>query len=224
MHSVIITPYNLQSKIYQSALHRENIKSINYSPKSIGAIRINTDAILIPHPLQVPEWKEIKKFLEIINKNIPVIIVGITQNRIFHDLAWDGLLHRCIFIDESISLDKTIELIREIICKNNEKLSSLNQISINNCILNPENRTLKYKNKKIQLTKKEFHLMKLLMQNVGRVLSHERIIDYVWDRRDYVARNTIEVYISRLRKKLKCKNPIASIETIPCLGYKLVID
>ncbi|MBT4937388.1 helix-turn-helix domain-containing protein, partial [Candidatus Peregrinibacteria bacterium] len=79
-------------------------------------------------------------------------------------------------------------------------------------------------NQSVQLTRKEFYLMKLFMQNVGRVLSHEKIIDCVWDRREYVARNTIEVYISRLRKKIKCENQTSSIKTIPCLGYKLVID
>ena len=40
------------------------------------------------------------------------------------------------------------------------------------------------------------------MLNAGEVTSRDTIIDYVWTRRNFISQNTIEVYISRLRKKI----------------------
>ena len=68
---------------------------------------------------------------------------------------------------------------------------------------------------------KEFFLFELLSKNQGHIISRERIIDYVWDKHHYVAPNTIDVYVSRLRKKLRTLKKHWNISTIPCLGYSL---
>ncbi len=61
------------------------------------------------------------------------------------------------------------------------------------------------------------------MLNVGQVTTRDNIAEYVWDKRNFVAQNTIDVYISRLRRKLQIKSGRSLIETVPCLGYKLVL-
>ena len=52
------------------------------------------------------------------------------------------------------------------------------------------------------LTKKEFEILSLLLQNKGRVFSREDILTRVWSDEVYVLDRTIDVNITRLRKKI----------------------
>ena len=54
----------------------------------------------------------------------------------------------------------------------------------------------------ISLTKKEFEILSLLLQNAGRVFSREDILSKVWNDEVYVLDRTIDVNITRLRKKI----------------------
>jgi DNA-binding response OmpR family regulator len=76
---------------------------------------------------------------------------------------------------------------------------------------------------KIELTNKEADLLLLLHKTVNEAVTREVILNMVWgDEGDYVGR-TLDVFISKLRKKL-ATNPSAKIITIRGVGYKLVID
>ena len=57
-------------------------------------------------------------------------------------------------------------------------------------------------NTEIALTKKEFEILVLLLQNKGKVFSREDILDKVWQKEVYVLDRTIDVNITRLRKKI----------------------
>ena len=59
------------------------------------------------------------------------------------------------------------------------------------------------KSKKIELTKTEYNLLLFLINNSQRVLSREEIIDTVWKETPFVTERTIDVHITRLRKKLE---------------------
>ncbi|MBO4307273.1 MAG: response regulator transcription factor [Bacteroidales bacterium] len=54
----------------------------------------------------------------------------------------------------------------------------------------------------VSLTKKEYMILTLLMQNAGHHLTRERILDAVWDNDTYVNDRSVDVHIARLRKKL----------------------
>jgi len=54
----------------------------------------------------------------------------------------------------------------------------------------------------VPLTKKEFEILKLFAQTPGRIFSREEILDRVWDDDGFVLERTVDVHITRLRKKL----------------------
>ncbi len=54
----------------------------------------------------------------------------------------------------------------------------------------------------IKLTKKEFEILKLFLENQGRVFSRDEILTRVWNIESYVLDRTIDVNITRLRKKI----------------------
>ncbi len=81
---------------------------------------------------------------------------------------------------------------------------------------------VKKREKPIELTRKEFMLLKYLMQNRGTVVSRGMILEHVWDMSVDIFSNTIESHILSLRKKLKDqKGPGQLIQTVPGRGYKI---
>ena len=78
-------------------------------------------------------------------------------------------------------------------------------------------------NEEIELTAREFEILQYLAQNVGRVISRERLYETVWGEDSFGCDNTIMVHIRHLREKLE-DNPTAPryIITMKGLGYKLV--
>ncbi len=79
--------------------------------------------------------------------------------------------------------------------------------------------TVRFDNREPKLTFKEFNLLKLLIQNSGRVLSRDKILDAVWGYNYYGESRTVDVHIRRIRKKL---GPGAEeyIDTVIGVGYR----
>ncbi len=69
-------------------------------------------------------------------------------------------------------------------------------------ILNLNDATLSYRNKSIGLTKNDYKILQVLMENPGRVISREDIMQRLWESDDYIDDNTLTVNMTRLRKKL----------------------
>ena len=74
----------------------------------------------------------------------------------------------------------------------------------------------------VELSKIEFELLRLLMENPKRTCTKALIYDTVWDYENSADDNTLNVHISKIRKKLKNCNPEADyIETVWGIGYRL---
>ncbi|MEG0180667.1 MAG: response regulator transcription factor, partial [Peptostreptococcaceae bacterium] len=75
---------------------------------------------------------------------------------------------------------------------------------------------------KIDLTLKEFELLRLLLQNKGKVLSRNYLLDKIWGYEYYGETRTVDVHIRYLRKKIEGINEDEKyIETIRGIGYKI---
>ena len=74
---------------------------------------------------------------------------------------------------------------------------------------------------KVKLSKKEYDLIELLILNYGKVVSKESLVMKIWGYDTDVEYNSIEVYISFLRKKLKAVGSEIHISTARGLGYTI---
>lgn len=83
---------------------------------------------------------------------------------------------------------------------------------------------VKIKDKPIELTAKEFELLKILIKAKGRVLSRDYLLDTIWgfDKASEIETRTVDVHIRTLRKKLK--NESKRIVTVKNYGYRLEQD
>ncbi|CAG7607269.1 Response regulator protein GraR [Paenibacillus solanacearum] len=87
--------------------------------------------------------------------------------------------------------------------------------------LYPERLTLTLQGRAVELSQKESKLMETLMERCPRIVSRDRLLDKLWDEQHFVDDNTLNVYITRVRKKLAELGIEEAIETVRGTGYML---
>ena len=89
----------------------------------------------------------------------------------------------------------------------------------NEAILNINDNTLTYRGEKIELTKNDYKILQLLMENKGMVVSRDTIMSRLWETDSFIDENTLTVNITRLRKKLEAVGLYNFITTKKGIGY-----
>lgn len=87
--------------------------------------------------------------------------------------------------------------------------------------LNPATREVRRGEREIELTAREFDLLEYLMRNERLVVSREQLLDEVWGYDPMAATNTIDVFISNLRRKLEVDGEKRLLHTKRGAGYVL---
>ena len=67
----------------------------------------------------------------------------------------------------------------------------------------------------------EFKLLRHMLENPGKVLTRDELIEAAWPRNVYVGPRTVDVHISRLRRSLKQSSDLDAIRTVRLGGYAL---
>jgi two-component system, OmpR family, response regulator YxdJ len=75
--------------------------------------------------------------------------------------------------------------------------------------------------KTIGLSKKETLLLEYLLERVNRIVSRERLLEALWDETSFVDENTLNVNVTRVRKKLQELDLKDALETVRGMGYRL---
>lgn len=94
-------------------------------------------------------------------------------------------------------------------------------ITAGDLTLNRDSFELSCGDKKITLGKKEFQILEMLFLSQGKSIDKERFIEKVWGYDTDAEYNTVEVYVSFLRKKLNAIGSVSEIKSIRGLGYTL---
>jgi two-component system response regulator MprA len=94
-------------------------------------------------------------------------------------------------------------------------------LSVGGLQLNPDTREVRRNGREIELTNREFELLEYLMRNQRLVVSRERLLDEVWGYDPTAATNTIDVFISNLRRKLESEGEARLLHTKRGAGYVL---
>jgi two-component system response regulator MprA len=94
-------------------------------------------------------------------------------------------------------------------------------LEVGDLTLNPDTREVKRGEREIELTNREFELLEFLMRNDRLVVSRERLLDEVWGYDPTAATNTIDVFVSNLRRKLEAGGESRLLHTKRGAGYVL---
>jgi len=90
--------------------------------------------------------------------------------------------------------------------------------------LDPAAATVQRRDTMIDLTRREFAVLEMLLRAQGDAVRRQDIIDRVWGFDDEPASNVVEVYIRYLRKKVDDPFDTTTIETVRGVGYRLIAD
>ena len=88
-------------------------------------------------------------------------------------------------------------------------------------VLNTNDNTLSYNGEKIELSRNEYRILLTLMENKGKVVSRERLMEALWETDCFVDENTLTVNVGRLRKTLEGAGLNDLIKTKFGVGYIL---
>lgn len=148
---------------------------------------------------------------------LPPILVVVAPDdvaRFRFDLGADD------FVLSGASMDEIAARL-EMIARRAGRVEGSAAIKVGDLTVNPENYQVYVHGRPLDLTYKEFELLKFLAQRPGRVCDRDLLLREVWGYDYYGGTRTVDVHIRRLRAKLGPEHE-ALIETIRNVGYRLV--
>jgi len=92
-----------------------------------------------------------------------------------------------------------------------------------NAVLNTQDATLTWQGNRIELTKNDYRILQVLLEQKGKIVSRDTLMERLWQTDSYVDENTLTVNITRLRRKLEQAGLCDFITTKKGLGY-LIAD
>lgn len=93
------------------------------------------------------------------------------------------------------------------------------KVAAHDLVLNKQNRSVKRGDKEIALTKREFDLLSILMQNMGQAMSRESLLENIWQYDLEAKTNVVDVYVRYLRGKIDIPGKDSFIQTVRGVGY-----
>jgi two-component system response regulator MprA len=95
------------------------------------------------------------------------------------------------------------------------------QLVVGDLMLNPDTHEVTRGDRPVDLTQREFELLEYLMRNERIVVPRQRLLEEVWGYDPFATTNTIEVFVSNLRRKLEAGGEARLLHTIRGAGYVL---
>lgn len=154
-------------------------------------------------------------------KQIPVIML--TAKNMENDKIEGLEVGADDYITKPFSIKELLARISSVLRRYNinEKLAE-NVLSSGNLKLDLYKHEVYKGSEKIDLTLKEFELLKLLLENKGKVLSRNHLLDKIWGYEYYGETRTVDVHIRYLRKKIEGDSTSEKyIQTVRGVGYKI---
>lgn len=95
----------------------------------------------------------------------------------------------------------------------------LNVLEYRDVILNLNDAAVTFHGERMELTKNDFKILQILMENAGKIVKRDRIMERLWESDEFIDDNTLTVNMTRLRKKLESIGICDFIATKKGIGY-----
>ncbi|WP_172189855.1 response regulator transcription factor [Lentilactobacillus kribbianus] len=183
---------------------------------------INGDFDVILLDLMLPELNglEVARRLREI-KNTPIIMMTARDSVIDRvsgfDHGADDYIVKPFAIEELLARIRA--LLRRIDIENNLKTDADNIVKFKDLVIEKDGRIVRRGDQVINLTKREYELLLILMENIDVVLSRETLLAKVWGYESTAETNVVDVYIRYLRNKIDRKDEASYIQTVRGTGY-----
>ena len=202
----------LTAKVYQILEAEDGEKAIEVFEENRNKIKLILLDVMMP---KLDGWSVLRKIRQ--ESNLPVIMLTARWEE------QDELFGFELGVDEYISkpfspkiLVARVEAILKRVYGDTKQLKDYDGI-----VIDQEGRTVKVDGKPIDLSLREYELLKYLLDNENIALSRDKILNNVWNYDYYGDSRTIDSHIKKIRHKLGKKGKY--IETIRGIGYKFEV-
>jgi DNA-binding response OmpR family regulator len=190
-----ILQYNLGNAGYQTEVAHSAEEALKRSLYSFDLILL--DVMMGP----MSGFKLADKLRKEMNINIPIIFL--TAKDTENDVLTGFSLGADDYIPKPFSVNQLTARVKAVLKRSRaEKIKPPSTIKFREIEMDTIRKRLIINDEKIELTKKEFEILKLLLENQGKVFSREEVLTTVWGNDVIVTERTVDVNITRLRTKL----------------------
>jgi len=222
MKVLVIEDHEKLAKLLKSGLEREGhvVDWINDGEKGQERLEMyNKDYDVVILDLMLPKKTgfEVCRNIRMANISIPILILtaksGLDDKINLLNIGADDYL---------VKPFEFAELLARLRALSRRPAKTLpTELCVSKLVLRPTNKTVFYHDKEIKLSLTEFRLLEYLMRHPNEAVTREDLISNVWDFNFDSFSNIIDVYINRLRAKLKNEKKNVVISTVRGVGYKL---
>lgn len=170
--------------------------------KDIAAKFIEFDPQLVLLDITLPffngyHWcKELRKI-----SKVPIIFISSASDSMNIVMAMN--MGGDDFITKPFDLTVLTAKVQALLRRSYSFGGQLNVIQHGEVMLDLNNSTLRYREEKLELTRNDFKILQILLENVGKIVSRDAIMIKLWENDNFIDDNTLTVNITRLRKKLE---------------------
>ena len=155
---------------------------------------------------------EIRKF-----SKVPIIFVSSADDDMNIVMAMD--MGGDDFISKPFALPVLTAKINALLRRSYSFMGQMNLLEHNGLRLNLSDAEVFYENKSIKLSRNEFKILQLLMENAGEMVSRDMFMIQLWESESFIDDNTLTVNVARIRKKLNDIGAANYITTKKGIGY-----
>ena len=181
-----------------------------------------TDCIIIDARRELPNTKAFTKLITTTGVSTPLIIVTTEGGLSAINADW-GLTDVILDTAGPAEVDARIRIVigKDAITQLAQN-PSLKEIRSGEVVIDEDSYTAKVKGRTLDLTFKEFELLKYLAQHPGRVFSRSQLLQEIWGYDYFGGTRTVDVHIRRLRSKLGPEFE-SIIDTVRNVGYRFAV-
>lgn len=147
--------------------------------------------------------------------NTPVILLTALDDEESQMKGFDHLADD--YITKPFSMPLVLRRIEAVLRRSGEQLDNSLMLSYKEIQLDTQNYKVFVSGNEVVLTAREFDILRLLMENKGRVFTRDNLLNQIWDYNYYGDEKIVNTHIKNIRKKLGTE----CIETIRGVGYRI---
>ena len=202
----------LEMSGYEVIIENDGMKGLQ------SAMNTNVDLIILD--LMLPGMDGITLLREARKMGCQVPVLILTAKSELEDRVTGLESGADYYLTKPFDMQELLAVMKTILRRRGEVIPE--SLNLGNISLSQADYTLRGPGKSIQLGKKEYDIMRILMVNRDMVVSKETLLSRVWGNDAEAVENNVEIYISFLRKKLDFLKADVMIVTIRKLGYRIV--
>lgn len=214
-HIAELISYNLTSNGYKVVIANNGIDAIKLVIEEKPNL-ILLD-LMIPGKDGYDVCKDVRSNSEI--RNTPIIMLTAKSEEVDKILGLE--LGADDYITKPFSVRELLARVKAVLRRFSIVEPESNVLTFGDLVADFDKREILVKDKKLDLTLKEFELLEILIRNKGKILTRDTLLDKIWGYEYIGETRTVDVHIRYLRKKIEAddKNP-KFIETIRGVGYR----